>query len=199
MAFSPTSCRASYRIIRRSRSPARSEMTRGRQAAHRANLRRQGLARARARRVRQWYAVNGLDSETAAADEALKACRQAEPTCTLHAIGNFRAASAPIEHGQAPCRRSLLRCDHRRAGVFPVAARQAACSRIETHTKSFAGLLGYLRIPLVITLERPVSRRAPLPRAISRRLPRQQFGADVRKRFFRPDQRIENTGITSRP
>ena len=39
---------------------------------------------------RQWYAVSGLDSETAAADEALKACRKTETTCTLHAVGNFR-------------------------------------------------------------------------------------------------------------
>ncbi len=39
---------------------------------------------------RQWYAVNGLDSETAAAEEALKACRKTETTCTLHAVGNFR-------------------------------------------------------------------------------------------------------------
>jgi hypothetical protein len=37
-----------------------------------------------------WYAVSGVANETAAADAALKACRDAEADCTLHAIGNFR-------------------------------------------------------------------------------------------------------------
>jgi class 3 adenylate cyclase len=38
----------------------------------------------------RWYAVNGAESETAAADRALQDCRQAEPRCQLRAIGNFR-------------------------------------------------------------------------------------------------------------
>ena len=39
---------------------------------------------------RRWYAVNGANSEAVAVEQALQACRAAETTCTLHAIGNFR-------------------------------------------------------------------------------------------------------------
>jgi class 3 adenylate cyclase len=38
----------------------------------------------------RWYAVGGIDAEEQAADGAMEACRQAEPECSLHAIGNFR-------------------------------------------------------------------------------------------------------------
>jgi class 3 adenylate cyclase len=38
----------------------------------------------------RWYAVGGIDTEEQAADKAMEACRQAEPECLLHAIGNFR-------------------------------------------------------------------------------------------------------------
>jgi hypothetical protein len=38
----------------------------------------------------RWYAVSAADSETAAADQALAGCRQAETDCELRAIGNFR-------------------------------------------------------------------------------------------------------------
>ena len=72
-------------------------------------------------------------------------------------------------------------------------------SKIETHTKSFAGLLGYLRIPLVITLERPVEQKGTSPRSDQPAPARQRFGADVREGFFRPDQRKEDMRITSRP
>jgi class 3 adenylate cyclase len=37
----------------------------------------------------RWYAVSRLESEAAAADKSLEACHQAEPECSLHAIGNF--------------------------------------------------------------------------------------------------------------
>lgn len=40
----------------------------------------------------RWYAVNQMDSEAAAVDGALKACRAVEPDCKLWAIGNFRVA-----------------------------------------------------------------------------------------------------------
>jgi DNA-binding winged helix-turn-helix (wHTH) protein len=45
------------------------------------------LARGRSGR---WYAVEGRETEAAAVDEALKACRSAEAECVLHAIGNWR-------------------------------------------------------------------------------------------------------------
>jgi two-component system torCAD operon response regulator TorR len=38
----------------------------------------------------RWYAVDGLETETAAVDEVLERCRKAEPECILHAIGNWR-------------------------------------------------------------------------------------------------------------
>jgi hypothetical protein len=38
----------------------------------------------------RWYAVNAADSETAAVEEARRACRAAEPDCSLRAVGNFR-------------------------------------------------------------------------------------------------------------
>ncbi len=40
-----------------------------------------------------WYALNAADSEMAAADRVLQQCRQAEPTCELRAIGNFRVTN----------------------------------------------------------------------------------------------------------
>jgi adenylate cyclase len=39
-----------------------------------------------------WYAVNAMESETAAVDGVLKACHAAEQDCKLWAIGNFRVA-----------------------------------------------------------------------------------------------------------
>ena len=76
----------------------------------------------------QWFAVNAMESEAAAVEEVLKACRQAEPTCELHAIGNFPHRPA---HQLNMAKR--LAVDHC-CGViidvqeffFSVAARQAA-------------------------------------------------------------------------
>ena len=41
-------------------------------------------------------------------------------------------------------------------------------SKIETNTKNFASLLGYFRIPMVATLERPVDQKGALPREIAK-------------------------------
>jgi len=43
-------------------------------------------------------------------------------------------------------------------------------SNIETNTKNFARLLGYFRIPMVATLERPVDQKGSLPKAIDKYL-----------------------------
>jgi nicotinamidase-related amidase len=43
-------------------------------------------------------------------------------------------------------------------------------SRIKTNTKNFARLLGYFRIPIVITLERSVEQKGSLPEEISKHL-----------------------------
>jgi nicotinamidase-related amidase len=43
-------------------------------------------------------------------------------------------------------------------------------SRIKTNTKNFARLLGYFRVPIVITLERPVNQKGSLPKEIERHL-----------------------------
>ena len=45
-----------------------------------------------------------------------------------------------------------------------------ARSKIETNTRNFARLLGYFRIPIVATLERPISRKGQLPAAIKKHL-----------------------------
>ncbi len=41
-------------------------------------------------RSARWYAVAGRETETAAVDDVLKACRAEEPDCRVHAIGNWR-------------------------------------------------------------------------------------------------------------
>ena len=46
------------------------------------------------------------------------------------------------------------------------------CSKIKTNTKNFARLLGYFRIPIVITLERPVDRKGSLPEEINKHVDR---------------------------
>ena len=57
-------------------------------------------------------------------------------------------------------------------------------SEIETSTASFAGLLGYFRIPVVATLERPLEQKGSLPRAISRRLRDSDLAETFEKDFF---------------
>ena len=41
-------------------------------------------------------------------------------------------------------------------------------SKIETNTKNFARLLGHFRIPMVVTLERPVDRKGTFPKRSAR-------------------------------
>jgi nicotinamidase-related amidase len=43
-------------------------------------------------------------------------------------------------------------------------------SEIEMNTKNFARLLGYFRIPMVVTLERPVDQKGSLPKGIDKQL-----------------------------
>jgi len=43
-------------------------------------------------------------------------------------------------------------------------------SKIETNTKNFARLLGYFRIPVVVTLERPVDQKGAAPKEIDKYL-----------------------------
>ena len=45
---------------------------------------------------RRWYAVGNLESEAAAAERALQACRSAEPDCILRAVGNFRVEEGAV-------------------------------------------------------------------------------------------------------
>ena len=45
-----------------------------------------------------------------------------------------------------------------------------ARARIETNTINFARLLGYFRIPLVATLERPIHRKGAMPKRLQRQL-----------------------------
>jgi nicotinamidase-related amidase len=59
---------------------------------------------------------------------------------------------------------------------------KALRSRIKTNTKNFARLLGYFRIPVVITLERPVDQKGSLPEEISKHL--SDLAETFEKNFF---------------
>jgi nicotinamidase-related amidase len=54
--------------------------------------------------------------------------------------------------------------------------------KIETNTRNFASLLGYFRIPVVVTLERSVRRKGRLPRKVANGLP--DAAATFEKDFF---------------
>jgi nicotinamidase-related amidase len=43
-------------------------------------------------------------------------------------------------------------------------------SRVKTNARNFARLLGYFRVPIVVTLERPVDRKGSCPKEISKHL-----------------------------
>src|SRR5476649_583868 len=43
-------------------------------------------------------------------------------------------------------------------------------SKIKTNTKNFARLLGYFRVPIVVTLERPLDQKGFLPKVIEKHL-----------------------------
>ena len=49
-------------------------------------------------------------------------------------------------------------------------ARKRLRSGIRTNTKNFARLLGYFKIPIIVTLERPVARKGPVPTEIKKHL-----------------------------
>jgi Isochorismatase family len=55
-------------------------------------------------------------------------------------------------------------------GFFLSQTSKRARSSIRTNTTNFARLLGYFRIPLVVTLERPVDFKGSLPKDIDRHL-----------------------------
>jgi nicotinamidase-related amidase len=55
-------------------------------------------------------------------------------------------------------------------GFFLSQANKRLRSKIKTNTKNFASLLGYFRIPIVVTLERPVDEKGFLPREINKHL-----------------------------
>ena len=55
-------------------------------------------------------------------------------------------------------------------GFFLSQLHKGLRARIRTNTKNFARLLGYFRIPIVVTLERPVDQKGFLPQEINRRL-----------------------------
>jgi nicotinamidase-related amidase len=54
-------------------------------------------------------------------------------------------------------------------------------SKIKTNTKNFVRLLGYFRVPIVITLERPVDKKGSLPKEIDKHL---SGGAKVFEKDF---------------
>jgi isochorismate hydrolase len=49
-------------------------------------------------------------------------------------------------------------------------ARKRLRSGIRTNTKNFARLLAYFKIPIIVTLERPVAHKGPVPREIKKHL-----------------------------
>ncbi len=55
-------------------------------------------------------------------------------------------------------------------------------SKIRTNIKNFARLLGYFRVPIVVTLERPVDEKGPLPQEINKRL--SELTQTFEKKFF---------------
>src|SRR5882672_1592996 len=55
-------------------------------------------------------------------------------------------------------------------GFFLSQVNKRLRSRIRTNTKNFARLLGYFRIPVVVTHERPVDDKGTLPQEIRKRL-----------------------------
>jgi len=58
---------------------------------------------------------------------------------------------------------------------------RAARARIEANTANFVRLLNYFKIPIVVTLERPLDHKGDLPRALKKHLDRAEF---FEKDFF---------------
>jgi nicotinamidase-related amidase len=67
-------------------------------------------------------------------------------------------------------------------GFFLSQLNKGLRSRIRTNTKNFTRLLGYFRIPIVVTLERPVDQKGSLPQEINRRL--SDLAQTFEKNFF---------------
>jgi nicotinamidase-related amidase len=55
-------------------------------------------------------------------------------------------------------------------GFFLSQVNKRLRSKLRTNTKNFARLLGYFRIPIVVTLEKPVDQKGSLPQEINKRL-----------------------------
>ena len=55
-------------------------------------------------------------------------------------------------------------------------------SKMETNTKNFVRLLGHFRVPIVVTLERPVDQKGSLPQEINKHL--SDLGKTFEKDFF---------------
>jgi nicotinamidase-related amidase len=55
-------------------------------------------------------------------------------------------------------------------GFFLSQAAKPLRSRIRMNTRSFARLLGYFRVPIVVTLERPIEHKGSLPKEITKHL-----------------------------
>ena len=53
-------------------------------------------------------------------------------------------------------------------------------SKIKTNTKNFARLLRYFRIPMIVTIERPIARKGGVPMEIKNHL-------GIRAKVFNPD------------
>ena len=67
-------------------------------------------------------------------------------------------------------------------GFFLAQVDKRLRSRLRTNTKNFARLLGYFRIPIVATLERPVEHKGRLPKDIEKQLG--QSAKIFEKNFF---------------
>jgi nicotinamidase-related amidase len=55
-------------------------------------------------------------------------------------------------------------------GFFLSQANQRLRSKIKTNTKNFARLLDYFRVPIVVTLERPIDQKGSSPKVIKKHL-----------------------------
>src|SRR5262249_36884887 len=85
-------------------------------------------------------------------------------------VSQLRARPRRHESGETHCPRSLLRGDRRPPGFFLSQVDKRVRSRIKTNIGNLVRLLGYFRIPIVITLERPVDHKGSLPKEIRKQL-----------------------------
>jgi nicotinamidase-related amidase len=61
---------------------------------------------------------------------------------------------------------------------------KAVRAKVESNTRHLVNLLGYFRIPVVATIERPLDRKGALPREISRRLSTNDLAVSFEKDFY---------------